>query len=524
MHSKVISKIRCYSPNQKNTALRNYNYLYYIATREGVDLELLTKKLEGSPSDNITYLKYIHHRPRSNGLFGSMDTSDINKLCSEIKQVSRHQCIYRGILSLSEEDARELGYLSKSAWNDYLTLALPQVSEVLGIPASEMRWVAAFHRERGHPHVHYMLWSSNPTHIQVPFISVPQQHKCRELLAGRFTEKERRQLSLQKTQVRNVVLLKGKSHTETALNDLVADICRQPEYKTLSRINKDMLEQSSRELLELVASLPRTGSIKYAYLPPDTKAQVDRIVQNMLGKAEIKAEYDSYLNYCKNIAETYSPTRKEVKVAILKGKEDIDRRLANIVLKSAKELRKDKEFYYSLVNNRLPSYHQLLTKGITEDTIQSLKIISESGDAQAAYLLGRIYDDPMTDYYEPTIALNYYKKATDKGYAEAQGVLGLKYIWGKNVEADEAIGREYLHHAQEQGNSFAKDVEDSYDSFCQERAVYATASLMRSFLRGLCSSNHAHQRTSVYNEIDLNNSKARREIMLRRVHKCNKEI
>ena len=56
MHSKVISKIRCYSPNQKNTALRNYNYLYYIATREGVDLELLTKKLEGSPSDNITYL------------------------------------------------------------------------------------------------------------------------------------------------------------------------------------------------------------------------------------------------------------------------------------------------------------------------------------------------------------------------------------------------------------------------------------------------------------------------------------
>ena len=144
MHSKVISKIRCYSPNQKNTALRNYNYLYYIATREGVDLELLTKKLEGSPSDNITYLKYIHHRPRSNGLFGSMDTSDINKLCSEIKQVSRHQCIYRGILSLSEEDARELGYLSKSAWNDYLTLALPQVSEVLGIPASEMRWGSRF--------------------------------------------------------------------------------------------------------------------------------------------------------------------------------------------------------------------------------------------------------------------------------------------------------------------------------------------------------------------------------------------
>ncbi len=518
MHSKVISKIRCYSPNQKNTALRNYNYLYYIATREGVDLELLTKKLEGSPSDNITYLKYIHHRPRSNGLFGSMDTSDINKLCSEIKQVSRHQCIYRGILSLSEEDARELGYLSKSAWNDYLTLALPQVSEVLGIPASEMRWVAAFHRERGHPHVHYMLWSSNPTHIQVPFISVPQQHKCRELLAGRFTEKERRQLSLQKTQVRNVVLLKGKSHTETALNDLVADICRQPEYKTLSRINKDMLEQSSRELLELVASLPRTGSIKYAYLPPDTKAQVDRIVQNMLGKAEIKAEYDSYLNYCKNIAETYSPTRKEVKVAILKGKEDIDRRLANIVLKSAKELRKDKEFYYSLVNNRLPSYHHLLTRGITNDTIQSLKDISQAGDTQATYLLARIYDDPTTTYYNPNLAFHYYKDAADNGHANAQGILGCKYIWGKDTKPDKDKGREYLHRAQAQGNNFAKDVEDSYDSFRRERAIYTTASLMRSFLLGLCSANHVHQRSSVYKDFDKNNVKAKLEIAYRQTY------
>ena len=93
MYNKVISKIRCHSPNQKNTPIRNYNTLYYIATREGVDLAPLSEE----ESDNATYARYIHERPKSNGLFGqNIDTQDINAICSHIRNISKSHCIYRG--------------------------------------------------------------------------------------------------------------------------------------------------------------------------------------------------------------------------------------------------------------------------------------------------------------------------------------------------------------------------------------------------------------------------------------------
>lgn len=116
-------------------------------------------------------MRYIHERPRSHGLFGNIDTDDLASVLKAMKAVSKRQCVYRGILSLSEEDAKELGFMNKDAWNNYLLLALPDISEILGIPVSELQWVAAFHNEKGHPHVHYMLWTSNPSHVQSPFIS-----------------------------------------------------------------------------------------------------------------------------------------------------------------------------------------------------------------------------------------------------------------------------------------------------------------------------------------------------------------
>lgn len=240
--------------------------------------------------------------------------------------------------------------MNKDAWNNYLLLALPDISEILGIPASELQWVAAFHNEKGHPHVHYMLWTSNPSHVQSPFISIPQQHKCRELFSGRFFAEERSILNIQKTKQRNQVIESGKQDAQTELQRLVDDICTQNEYRVLRKINRKLLNESSNRLLDLVEHLPAKGSVKYAYMPQTVKSEVDQLVKVIINKPEIKQEYDAFLNYHKQIAETYSPTRKELQIAILKAKEDIDQRLANVVLKAAQELRKEKDIYYAIQN------------------------------------------------------------------------------------------------------------------------------------------------------------------------------
>lgn len=509
MHSKVISKIRCYSPNFKNTGVRNYNYLHYIATREGVDLKPLKEELA---ADNETYMRYIHERPRSHGLFGNIDTDDLTSVLKVMKTVSKKQCVYRGILSLSEEDAKELGFMNKDAWNNYLLLALPDISEILGIPASELQWVAAFHNEKGHPHVHYMLWTSNPTHVQSPFISVPQQHQCRELFSGRFFAEERSILNIQKTKQRNQVIESGKQDTQTELQRLVDDICTQNEYRVLRKINRTLLNESSKKLLDLVEHLPVKGSIKYAYMPPDVKGKVDHLVKAIINKPEIKQEYDAFLNYHKQIAETYSPTRKELQIAILKAKEDIDQRLANVVLKAAQELRKEKNIYYAIQNTRLPGYQTLLKNGISQETISALQSEAETGNAQAAYLLGRIYDDPETAFYDPETALRYYKQSADKDNPYAKGVLGSKYLWGKDVEQDIKLGRRYLHEATENGYQYAEDTETAFDSYQQERAQYCAVNLIGRVFKSICYSNDTRCPSSVYHSsYDADNVKLRRE-------------
>lgn len=131
-HSPLMSKIRCPHPNRKSTRVRNRNYLMYIATREGVDLtdtsldknlaeqalsiENLDDENMSTEAANNIYVKYIAERPRSHGLFGSsnVDVTDVKKLSNEMAELSKKGVnIYRGIVSLSGQDAIELGYDKK---------------------------------------------------------------------------------------------------------------------------------------------------------------------------------------------------------------------------------------------------------------------------------------------------------------------------------------------------------------------------------------------------------------------------
>lgn len=524
MHAKVISKIRCYSPNSKNTPVKNYNTLYYIATRTGVDLSPLGN--ENGLSSNDIYARYIHERPQSHGLFGNIDTSDVNKICADVRDISKSRVIYRGILSLSEDDASELGFLNKKAWSDYLTLSMPEIAETLGIPASDMNWIAAFHKQQGHPHVHYMLWSSNPHHVQTPFISIPQQHKCRELFSGRFFAEERNRLIQQKYKMRNIVTGNTKDLAQTELQKIVSDVSKQPSFRTLYYVNQQQLDASSLDLLKLASHLPKKGRINYAFLPESVKQETLQVVQNMLSKPELKMEYDAFLDYHAKIAETYSPTESELRIAVLKGKEDIDRRLANIVLDAAQRLRKEKDVYYALLNTRLPSYQSLLARGISQDTIDSLHLESQSKNAQASYILARIYDDANSDFYDPEKALHFYQEAADLGNSMAKSILGGKYLWGKDVDQNVNLGKKYLREAQEAGNTYAKDIQDAYDSFQKENSKYAAFSLMKNLLKGLCWANHTKCPSSVYQpeSVDRNNSKALKEMARKHPHKKNKEI
>ncbi len=183
------------------------NYVRYIATRDGVELVMsdgpVTEKqqqliadllrdfsestsldeyreYENKPSVSTAsafitaalddhahefqagdrYMKYIAERPRSHGLFSAAENTDLN---TAMKDVSSHPApVWTFIYSLRREDAARLGYDSAESWRRLLTAHQTEIAEAMKIPPKDLRWCAAFHDERHHPHVHMMVWSMDP--------------------------------------------------------------------------------------------------------------------------------------------------------------------------------------------------------------------------------------------------------------------------------------------------------------------------------------------------------------------------
>ena len=159
-HNILMSKIRCYNPNKSHAALKNLNYIVYIGTRPGVDLtdvklDELTAITEeditpDEPSANSQYIYYIAKRQNSQGLFGNFEFNNITEVAHEVRDVTDAGVnVYRGIVSLSEEDAVALGYNQKDAWVKYMHSVMNDVGNSLGIPLTALKWCAAVHMEQG---------------------------------------------------------------------------------------------------------------------------------------------------------------------------------------------------------------------------------------------------------------------------------------------------------------------------------------------------------------------------------------
>ena len=138
--AKLITKFRYLKTSRKRKA---GGYATYIATREGV---------EKLPQEK-TYADYIATRPRSQGLFTDAGKEiNLRQLSKELNQYQGN--LWMVILSLSREDAERLGFDTAARWRDFLRSERSEIAEQFHIPQGNLRWYAAFHNEKHHPHVH----------------------------------------------------------------------------------------------------------------------------------------------------------------------------------------------------------------------------------------------------------------------------------------------------------------------------------------------------------------------------------
>ena len=515
----LISKIRVYNPNKHGSSSANRNYVQYIATRDGVSLENvnsindllnvtnqveINEELIYRETSDSDYVEYIARRPRSHGLFGNIDTDDLKEVSSQIYKKSQEgKIIYRGIISLGEKDAEALGYRNAEAWNQYLQKVMPDVAEKLGVSVADHTWVAAFHAEESHPHVHYMLWD-NKDRIKSPFIHTATQQNIRTYLQEQMFDDayERAVKQACKEELEAIYAVRNAERkfllSETAA--VLKDILYVPgvEYERLpSRPSKEYLRSIADEVQKLIADLPGRGSFKYQYMTPAVKEQVDRVLDRILDKSDIKASLQCYLQKVEEGQRLQGKTKSEIKIECMKAERDVRRRLGNkildaihnsICMEEGNRVPLDSEELSDGGNrvplgseelldggNRVPLDSEELLDGgnpvpsmkQSKDIVKMIKDFTKLADSPeeniyAAYRLGCIYmDETMPESCNLQKGIQFLEKAALQHNPDAEIKLGIAYYFGKGVLKDKERGEQYLQAAIADGSEYAQNILDA---------------------------------------------------------------
>ncbi|ADV78686.1 MULTISPECIES: MobP3 family relaxase [Thermoanaerobacter] len=343
MSSPFVMKIAFYPPTAKNQA-RNSAHVQYIATRPGADKGELSIEDELEPDTPEWHTKYMHERPGSHGLFtAEEEIPDLGEVQKELK--NHNGIVWRMVLSLKEDDAVRLGYTTRESWEKVLRAALPEAAAKMGIPESNLRWAAAFHQTKGHPHVHVILWEKEPKRTR-GVLSHGERKDIRKIFIREIYAKERLALTAEKSAVRDLI-------RDTARSDIV-NVLRKVESARVKVRALDggkpglppPLDQTTRDellekLKELSKIMPQKGRIALAYMPSEVKEKAKEITDWLLKQPGFSQSVERYKDLAKELASHYTTNPEVLEKAAEKAYEDIQKRVAQIVLKGAAALQKD---------------------------------------------------------------------------------------------------------------------------------------------------------------------------------------
>ena len=184
--ANVISKLRVYSPNKQNTPIGNVKHLYYITTRKHAVINEYGSSIFG-------YYNY-------NSLKPDIQKKEVAKYIKAISQEKNN--VYRGIISLREDDAIKLGYTNRKQWETMIQKNIQEIAKVVNIPFSRLEYCGVVHLKKGNPHLHYMFWDRSQK-INRCYISTYQQNKIRDIITKGIYKEELQELYNERDTIKN---------------------------------------------------------------------------------------------------------------------------------------------------------------------------------------------------------------------------------------------------------------------------------------------------------------------------------
>ena len=351
MSQLIVTSRYLKSGNQKNKTKRR-NYTKYIATRETVEIRSqkfvdrnanATKNQEQLINDLINdfpeskrYLEYEDYEREStienagelistivernadvvgnrqnfvgymamrlgvekrgsHGLFNEKDEPIIlNRAANEIAEHKGN--VWSHVVSLRREDAIRLGYDNSEVWRELVKRHISDITKAQRIPLCNLKWYAAFHDTTHHPHIHLLVYSTNP---KQGFLTTKGIDQIRSAFANDIFHDDLQSIYQEQTVSRDELKAVSKKEFESIVNMIASNDHTDPQ-----------LEELIRKLYIQLQNVK--GKKVYGYLPMEIKETVNKIFSELAKDENIQQLYDKWCSLERLKYKTY--TQKEAEL------------------------------------------------------------------------------------------------------------------------------------------------------------------------------------------------------------------
>lgn len=246
------------------------------------------------------FVGYMAMRPGvekrgSHGLFNEKNEPIIlNRAANEIAEHKGN--VWSHVVSLRREDAVRLGFDNSDAWRELVKRHISDIAKAQNIPLCNLKWYAAYHDTTHHPHIHLLVYSTNP---KQGFLTKAGIDEIRSAFANDIFHDDLQSIYQEQTVSRDELKAVSKNEFESIVNRIASNDHTDPQLGELIRKLYIQLQNVK-------------GKKVYGYLPMEIKETVNKIFSELAKDENIQQLYDKWCSLERLKYKTY--TQKEMEL------------------------------------------------------------------------------------------------------------------------------------------------------------------------------------------------------------------
>ena len=445
------------------------------------------------------FVGYMAMRPGvekrgSHGLFNEKDEPIIlNQAANEIAEHKGN--VWSHVVSLRREDAVRLGFDNSDAWRELVKRHISDIAKAQNIPLCNLKWYAAYHDTTHHPHIHLLVYSTNP---KQGFLTKAGIDKIRSAFANDIFHDDLQSIYQEQTVSRDELKAVSKNEFESIVNIIASNDHTDPQ-----------LEELIRKLYIQLQNVK--GKKVYGYLPKEIKETVNKIFSELAKDENIRQLYDKWCSLERLKYKTY--TLKETELPELSANK-VFQPLRNMIIRTVLNMKPfdanteiegsepNDEYFDNTPQNMSPLFDEAepLAEKETDESAAAIKnyikwndqykkackliygkdaklndfkkaeqlLLSESqcGNVLAVYDLGKLYSTDKLGEKSEEISIAKYTQAL-QGFLQiepnskklkpyVQYRIGKMFCYGLGTEQNYQKAFEWFERSAKQKNKFAQ--------------------------------------------------------------------